>query len=53
MLSNSWIIIKKDTREVIIETWNESVLRYLKSEFVAIPTHEYLFNLNRTIKENN
>jgi hypothetical protein len=51
MKSNSWVIIKKDTQEAVLETWNESSLKYLKSEFEAIPTHEYLYNLNRAIKE--
>lgn len=47
MLSNSWIIVKRDTQEAIIETWNESALKYLKPEFAAIPTYEYLINFNR------
>lgn len=52
MLSASWIIIKLDTGEAILETWNESVLNNLKPEFKGIPTHEYLCNLNQKIKEN-
>jgi hypothetical protein len=51
MLSNSWIIVKRDTQEVVMETWNQSALKYLKPEFEAVPTHEYLYNLNRKIKE--
>jgi hypothetical protein len=50
MLSNSWIIVKKDTQEAVIETWSQSALEYLKPEFEAIPTHEYLYNLNQKIK---
>lgn len=49
MLSNSWVIIERDTKKVIMETWNEHSLKYLKPDFIAIPTHKYLFELNKNI----
>lgn len=51
--SNSWVIVKKDTLEAIMETWNESILKQLRPKYEAIPIHEYLFKINREIREAN
>jgi hypothetical protein len=51
MVSNSWIIIRRDTQEAVTETWSESIVKYLKPEYEAIPTHIYLGKLNRKIKQ--
>lgn len=50
MMNNSWVIIRRDTREAMTEIWDEKIIKHLKPEFEAIPTHEYLIELNRKIK---
>jgi coenzyme F420-reducing hydrogenase beta subunit len=49
MKSNSWVIVRKNTGEAILETWNEKALKHLKSEFEAVPTYDYLVNINKKI----
>lgn len=52
MKSNSWIIVKKGTLEAILETWNKSSLKYLKPEYEALTTYNYLTKINKVILKN-
>jgi hypothetical protein len=44
----SWVIINKETNEVIMETFNEKVVQALNTvKYKAVPILEYLQSLNK------
>ena len=48
MRTASWVIRNKETREVIMETFQRSILSKLNTEkYEALPIGEYLASLNR------
>ena len=51
MGTTSWVIKRISTGEVVMETFDAEVVRYLNvAQYVAIPIIEYLADLNRQIK---
>jgi hypothetical protein len=48
----SWVIRKRDTGEVIMETFNKQIIEKLNAEkYEAIPILEYLQSLNSKTKQ--
>lgn len=50
MATESYVIKRIATGEVVLETFNAQLVRNLKPEYVAIPIREYLASLNRKIR---
>lgn len=51
MKTASWVILDKETRKGIYETFNEEMVNRLNRElYDAVPVLEYLQDLNRRIK---
>lgn len=51
MNNASWIIRHKDTKEAVLETWNESVAKAINTDkYEAITAYQYLVELNQSIK---
>lgn len=51
MNTSSWVIIKKETGEVLLETFSAELVSKLNPEhWEAVPIMEYLGNLNKKIK---
>lgn len=47
----SWVIRNKETKEVVMEAYNENVVSHLNTaKYEAVPILEYLQNLNKEIK---
>jgi hypothetical protein len=53
MKSNSWIIIDKETKLPVMETWDYDKLKYLKPKFKSVPTHIWLYWMNRMARKEN
>lgn len=54
MKTASWVVRNKHTKEVVAETFNSNVAKAInKKKYEAVPTMEYLCELNRNIKEQN
>jgi hypothetical protein len=52
--TTSWIIIKKETNEILFETYNSVMLKKInKEKYKAVPIIEYLNDLNKKIKKEN
>jgi hypothetical protein len=47
----SWVIRNRETKEVIMETYNEKVVSHLNTaKYEAVPILEYLQGLNKEIR---
>lgn len=52
MLTNSWIIRDKETKAVIMETFDRQKVNALNTnKYEALTTLEYLVELNQSIKK--
>ena len=50
-MTTSWIIRRKDTREVICETWEPRIIsRINTAKYEAVPIVDYLAEINRAAK---
>lgn len=48
----SWVIVHKESGEVVLETYDENVVKALNTEkYTAFPIYDYLVNLNERTKE--
>ena len=49
---SSWVIQNIETKEVIMETFQKTLIDKLNTtKYIAIPVHDYLAALNQSIKD--
>ena len=47
----SWVIIKKDTGQAVLETYQSSILNKINADkYKAVPILEYLCSLNKQVQ---